>query len=104
MSRTFRHINIKPSLHKYLYGDNEIGISVYLNGIRRSYRSIELDDIDKEFYELYRDKRHTSYKYYRKYEEQQYKTYCKQFIRDSLRNNECGSLKPVTRACSGYWD
>jgi len=104
MSRTFRNINFKPSVSKYTYYDGEIGITIYLKGVRRSYRSIDDSNIKRDFYELYRDRRRTSYKYYRKFEEQQFRTYCKRFIKNSLENNEDGALKPVTKSCRGYWD
>ena len=104
MSRTFRNIKIKPSVHKYTYHSGEVGISIYLNGLYYHYRNVDYEHVENRFFELYRDKRRCSYKYYRKYEEQQYKTYCKRFIRRSLMDGEDGVLKPATRTCSGYWD
>jgi len=103
MCRTFRCTNIKPSVYKCTDYKGEVSGNIYLKCKKSNRGWIHIESIQTDFYELYRDKQRCSYKFYRKYEEQQFKTYCKHFVRDSLKNNEDGALKPVTRACSGYW-
>lgn len=103
MSRTFRNIKIKPSKHIWLdhKGNQQVFFFVETNNQHRS--SVDLDEIN-EYYKLYRDKQFTSYKHYRKFDEQRYKTFMKVEIIRAIRENDDVQVVSNKKIGSGYWD
>lgn len=101
MSRTFRNINFRPQCFSYSVGGDTT--SWYSIAVTYPY-TVCGSRLERNFWRIYANH---GFKKFRssalRDRENQYRTYWKQFIRDSLKHEEDGARIPVTRIARGYY-
>lgn len=74
-----------------------------INTRLRKVRSIDNGE-EKKLYQLYRDKQHTSYKYYRKFDDCTYKTLMKRELRRAISQDDDVVKFSNRKVGAKYWD
>ena len=99
MSRTFRNTSFKPT--KFISVGSIKTYSWYkLSGVEASPAA----ETEEEFWKLHADRIQRGWRKQKSWkEEQQYRTFWKNFVRHSLLDGEDGALIPVRRISNGYW-
>lgn len=102
MSRTYR--NIKATILFFKNNSfKETLITVDTYNKNRNFLWSDDPLLNRKMFKLYCDDGKLTFKYYRKFEEQQYRTYMKRYLKKALRDEYSNdAIIPHTKLVGGY--